>query len=314
MSSGMHSISRRAVLAGTGAGLAAAALGGRAMAQGTPHRFKVGAAEVTLVSDGNLTLPLGFVLPEPTPDEVVALFRSQGQTYAGINPQVNVAVIRLGSELILVDTGGGTEFLPTLGKLEDGLDAAGVKPEAVTKVVFTHAHADHLWGVIDPLDGGTRFTNARHIITAAERDYWMQPGLETRVGETMQSMVVGTQRRMKVIADRLEIRRPGEEIAPGVALIDTRGHTPGHVSVLLQQGGDKLIIGGDALSHHVVSFAAPGWRWGPDMDHETAAASRRRLLDQLVAAKSELVGYHLPWPGRGRVERAGTAYRFVPGT
>ena len=79
----------------------------------------------------------------------------------------------MGTEVILIDAGGGPDYLPTLGKLAERMDAAGIKPEAITKVVFTHAHADHLWGVIDPLTNDTMFEKAEHVMTVTERDYWL---------------------------------------------------------------------------------------------------------------------------------------------
>ena len=149
-------------------------------------------------------------------------------------------------------------------------------------------------------------------MTATERDFWLQPGVETHVGDAFKAMAVGTQRRLKAIADRIETAKSGQEIAPGIALLDSAGHTSGHVAVLLWSGNEQLLIGGDALVQPLISFAEPGWRWGSDMDSDHAVRTRRTLLDRLASEKIFLLGYHLPWPGIGRVERMDTAYRFVP--
>ena len=308
-------ITRRAVMTAAGGALVAAGLGlgsTRARAQSAPHVFKVGTAEVTVFSDGAWDVPPSFVMAGRPIAEIEALFKSAGQTFTGLRSQVNVTVVKLGAEVILIDTGGGPDFMPTLGKLPERLDAAGVKPETITKVIFTHAHADHLWGVIDPLTNDTMFEKAEHLMTAAERDYWLQEDVATRLPDAFKSMGIGTQRRLKTIASRLKTMATGSEIVPGLQVVDTSGHTPGHVSVLLRSGGDQLLIGSDVLTQHVVSFAAPDWRWGPDMDPEKAIAARRRTLDHLATDRVRLLGYHLPWPGLGRVERAGTAFRFVP--
>jgi glyoxylase-like metal-dependent hydrolase (beta-lactamase superfamily II) len=84
------------------------------------------------------------------------------------------------------------------------------------------------------------------------------------------------------------------------------------MSVMADSGGERLLVGGDALVHPAVSFARPDWRLGSDYDRDRAIATRKRLLDQLVADRVALIGFHLPWPGHGLVERAGPAYRFVP--
>jgi len=277
------------------------------------HTFKCGACDVTVLSDGTMSMPFSFSMPGRDPKEIEALFRSAGLPTDGITAQVNVTVVKTPDALVLIDTGGGSDFVPSVGKLADRLDAAGFAPEAFTHVIFTHAHADHLWGVIDPLDGGTKFTKARHIMTATEFDFWNKPGREADVPEMFKTMAIGTGRRLKAIGERVELRKAGDEILPGITLADSAGHTPGHVCVLVTSGTDRLMIAGDALNHPLVSFMNPGWRWGSDMDADGGVATRKRLLDQLATDKSALLGYHLPWPGLGRVERAGDGYRFVQG-
>jgi glyoxylase-like metal-dependent hydrolase (beta-lactamase superfamily II) len=308
-------ITRRAILAGGAAsafGAIPKSVGAQTAETYAKHSFKVGSFEVTVVSDGTLALPVTFLLPTAPKPEVEALLRGTGLPVDALPTAVNVVIIKAGGDLILVDTGAGGDFMPGLGRFADALDAAGVKAEAVTKVVFTHAHADHLWGVLDPFDE-TRFPKAEHIITAAEHNFWSAADAEARVAEPFKRMAVGTQRRLKLLHERFVMRKPGDEIAPGVTLIDTAGHTPGHVSVLLNSGGNQLLIGGDVLNQSVVSFAKPDWRWGADMDPELAIAARKRTLDMLATDRISLLGYHLPWPGLGRVERKDTAFRFIAG-
>jgi glyoxylase-like metal-dependent hydrolase (beta-lactamase superfamily II) len=277
------------------------------------HFFKLGAFEITVISDGFLTLPPSFVLAAGGPKEAAELFASAGlpAPSEGIVAPVNVTLVKTPDALILIDAGGGGDFAPTLGKFSDAFDAAGLTPEAITHVIFTHAHADHLWGVIDPLDGGTHYPKARHLITAAEFDFWTTPDRDKSVPDLLVKMAIGTSRRLGILADRLEKPAPGSEIVPGVLLLDTHGHTPGYVSVMLQSGSEQLLIGADALTHPLVSFAKPGWRWGSDMDADKAIATRTRTLDMLATGKVALLGTHLPWPGVGRVEKKDTAYRFI---
>jgi glyoxylase-like metal-dependent hydrolase (beta-lactamase superfamily II) len=301
--------SRRSVLAGAG-GLLFAGLAAPAPALARHHRVILGAFEVIVVSDGGLSLPIGFVLPETPRGETDALFAAAGLDPARLQSQVNVMLVRTPTDLILIDAGGGTDFMAGLGQFPDALKAAGIEADKVTKVIFTHAHADHLWGAIDDFDT-TRYPGAPHLMSAAELDYWRQPGLASRLPDAFQAMAAGTARRLRMIDDLLKPARPGDEIAPGVSLVDTSGHTPGHVSVLLTSGSEQLLIGGDVLTQSLVSFARPDWRWGADMDAAKAAASRRRTLDMLADDRIALLGTHLPWPGLGRVERKDGAFRFV---
>lgn len=312
---GFSAPSRRAVLAGATA-LIGAGLGSgrnvRAQAAGSVHEFKVGPAVVTVFSDGVIDLPVGLMLPGRDQPDIDAVFAKAGRSFAGLRSEINVAVIKIGAEVILVDTGGGPDFMATLGNLSQRMELAGVTADAVTKVIFTHAHPDHLWGAIDPLGGGAMYEKARHMMTAAEFDFWMTPDVETRVPVAFRGMAAGTHRRLTSIAERIEKVAPGAEIAPGVQIIDTAGHTPGHVSVLVGPGTDQLLIGSDVLTQYVISFAAPDWRWGADMDNDKAVAARHRILDRLATDRTRLLGYHLPWPGLGYVERKDGAYRFVP--
>lgn len=312
----LQAVSRRSVIVGGTTLLTAGLLSGIGprplLAATAAHRFKVGAAEITVLSDGRFSLPKSFVLPDRTDAELAALFE-KASAKLDLVAETNVTIVKIGSHVVLIDTGAGPDFMPTLGKLADNLEAAGIKAAEVTHVVFTHAHADHFWGVVDPLTEGTLFEGARHVMTAVERDFWLKPGVETTVPEAHKTMAVGITRRMKQLGDKIEAVKPGAEIVPGVALIETPGHTPGHASVVVRSGTEELVVLGDALTQHVVSFAAPGWQWGPDLDADVAIATRKRLLDRLATTKARVVGYHLPWPGSGHVEARDGAYRFVAG-
>jgi glyoxylase-like metal-dependent hydrolase (beta-lactamase superfamily II) len=302
-------ITRREALAGA-AGLAAACLPMPALAR--HHAFKLGDFEVTVVSDGALSLPISFVLPSTPPAEIDALFAANGLDANKLQSQVNVIVVKTPSDLILIDAGAGTDFMTGLGKFPDALKAAGIEADKVTKVVFTHLHADHFWGAIDEFETA-RYVNAEYIVSAAELDFWRSPDSTSKVPETFLAMAAGTQRRLKLIDAHLKTAAPGNKIAPGVALLDTSGHTPGHVAVLLESKGQTLLIGGDVANQSLVSFARPEWRWGADMDPAKASVIRRRMLDILSTDPMPFIGTHLPWPGMGWVERKDGAFRFVQG-
>jgi glyoxylase-like metal-dependent hydrolase (beta-lactamase superfamily II) len=278
------------------------------------HSFKLGAFDITVVSDGTFTLPLSFALPTTARADLDALYQANGQTFDVLQGQMNVTVVKTPDAVIVIDCGGGGDFMPTMGQFADNLERMGLVSDTVTHVVFTHAHADHLWGVIDPLDDGSRFPKARHMITGVEFDHWMTPDIETTVPDAMKGVTIGSVRRLKTLAERLERVKAGAEIVPGVVLFDTAGHTPGHISVLLKSGAEQLLIGGDVVTNPIVSFAKPAWPWGPDNDQSMAATTRQRTLDMLVTDKVQLLGYHLPWPGVGRVEKKDGAFRFVLNT
>ncbi len=263
-----------------------------------------------MVTDGHWMLPVSFLEPDAPPAERDALLKMAGQTGEQFQYPTSVTLIRTASDLILVDMGSGDRFMPTTGKLWDNLKAAGIDKAKITKVVFTHGHPDHLWGTLDELDD-LMLPQAAYNVAAPEWDFWTGENALRGLPPERAGAVTGARRNYAAIKDRVKMIKPGDDVVTGVRLIDTPGHTQGHVSLELA-GHDGLIVGGDALIHPLISFQHPEWK--PVADHvpDQAVATRRRLLDRLAADRSKLIGFHLPYPGVGMVERKDGAYRFVP--
>ena len=211
---------------------------------------------------------------------------------------------------MLIDAGSGANFQPTAGKLAENMEAAGIDPASVTKVVFTHGHADHLWGAIDDFDDSERFPKASYVISAAEWDFWTDPNTPAAVAGLAQGHGARQRAHPQAAGSQDRAAQGGDAMAPGLAYVETPGHTPGHMAVLVESGDERLLIGGDVLTHPAVSFARPDWRMGTDYD--TTARLRHAPDARPARHRDALVGFHLPWPGIGMVERSGTAYRFVP--
>ena len=264
------------------------------------------------LSDGSFELPTEMLSAQADPAAIRAALTAAGLPSTSVRTPLNVTALTRGDDVILFDCGAGPNFMPGAGTLADALAAAGIAPEKVMHVVFTHAHPDHLWGSLDDF-GTPAFPQATYHICATERDFWTASDALSKVPEERQAFVVGAQRHFKELESVLKTFRPGEEVLPGVAAFETGGHTPGHVSFEVKLGSESVLVLGDALTHPIVSFQHPDWRGGFDQEPERAIATRKRLLDRLAADKMPIIGYHLPNGGRGRVERAGLAYRFVPG-
>lgn len=303
-------LSRRGLMAGTAA-LAASSVTTApiALAEGPPRRT-VGAIQVQVLSDGALSIPLGMLDRAQSEADLARRIAVAGGT--ALSFALNIALVRTPTDLILIDAGAGGTWQQSAGKLADNLAAAGIKNDAITKVVITHAHPDHIWGLVDELDDSLRFPNAEYIIPAPERDFWRTVDLAT-LPDAAQSVGAGARRVLKAIEARTRAVAPGTEAVAGITLIDTSGHTPGHCSALIASGREQLLVTSDAVHHATTSFEHPDWQPRADMDGAKAAASRRRLLDMAATDKLAVLAYHLPFPGIGRVERKDGAFRWIRG-
>ncbi|MDP3600766.1 MAG: MBL fold metallo-hydrolase [Bosea sp. (in: a-proteobacteria)] len=268
-------------------------------------RIGADAAGVTVLSDGGFEMPAAMLAR----DIDIAQVRDAAKVEGPLTTVLNVTCLKRGQDTIVFDCGSGANFLPGTGKLAASLEAAGIAPDSVTHVLFTHLHPDHLWGALDDFDTPL-FPNARWLAGAEEVGYWTNPKVYEGLPEDRHAFAAGAQRVLKELGDRLETRTPGQDWAPGVTAFSTAGHTPGHVSFAFNDALGPVYVVGDALTHPVISFAHPDWRPASDHDPDRAVATRRALLERAVAEKARIIGYHLPG-AIGRVEKQGAAYRFV---
>ena len=301
-------LDRRKFMTLAGGLIAAGVLPREALALAAPYTFKQGAYDVTVVSDGTLMLPIAMIFPDAPVDEVKKLLGAvvDGET---AQFQVNVLLLKSGSETILIDTGTGGSFQPSAGTLMESIKAAGSDAGAVTKVIYTHAHGDHIAGTAGK--DGLNFPNATYHMAENEWNFWSPPDLASKMPKEMEGMILGIQSQMTAIKDKVTFFKPGTEIVSGLASIDTAGHTPGHVSFELA-GGDGMIITGDAITNAAVYFPHPDWKFSFDADHAAASAARKKLLDMAATGKKKLLGYHWPYPGIGMAEAKDGAWNFVP--
>lgn len=272
--------------------------------------ISLGDIRLDVVSDGSLTLPAGFIFDPMPKDELAAIVSKYGLSSETLEPPCNVTLMRHGDRTVLFDVGSGPDFAPNAGILLDSLDALGVSPDDVTDVVFTHAHPDHLWGLLDDF-GDPLFADATYMIGKAEWDYWMDPNTVDTIDSSRTAFAVGAKRRLEMIEDNVTFFNDGDEIMPGVAARATFGHTPGHMALEVRQGSEAVMILGDCIGNDHVAFEKPQWHSGSDQDQEMGAKTRTMLLDQLAADKTRIIGYHLVGNGTGYVEKTGSGFTFV---
>lgn len=270
----------------------------------------IGSGQLTTVSDGSLMLPGSFIF-EPMPkDELAPILNDYELSADQLTPECNLTLYRYGTNTVLFDAGSGPDFMPSAGMLTDSLAALDLGPEVITHVVFTHAHPDHIWGLLDDFDEPL-FYEAKHMMGRAEWDYWWNPETVNDIGEARAAFAVGARRRMEAIEDQVTLFDAGEEVLPGIAAIASYGHTPGHMSFEVRSGSEAALVIGDAIGNHHVAFRKPDWPSGSDQDQQMAATTRNALLDRAAAEQMPIIGFHLPDGGMGRVETADEGYRFL---
>jgi glyoxylase-like metal-dependent hydrolase (beta-lactamase superfamily II) len=302
-------LNRRQLLRRTALVAVGASLPGRILASET-YRFRHGDFEVDVLSDGEMIVPGSFIAQDAPPSQLSEALAGPDGDNSMVHLKTNIPLIRHGSDLILVDVGAGDKFQPTEGRLLSTLRANDIDRASITKVILTHAHPDHLWGMLDT-EQSLNFPNASYYVGTIEWDFWMARDVATRLPQDFRNVVVETQRSLDAIKDRMTLVNSGDQIVSGMRVIDTPGHTPGHFSLELD-GGEGLIITADAVSHRVISFQYPTWHNGFDFDSEAATRTRKALLDRTSRDKTKLLIYHLPYPGVGYAEASAGAFRFLP--
>jgi len=180
------------------------------------------------------------------------------------------------------------------------LAEAGIAPEDVTVVVVTHMHGDHIGGLTDD-DGNTTFANARYVTGQKEFDAWVKMDAE------------GFNTKVKPLAEKMTFIGDGDAVVSGVTGMAAHGHTPGHMTYMLESDGEQLVLIADTANHYVWSLAYPDWEVKFDMDKAAAAATRKNVFGMLAADKIPFIGYHMPFPGMAFVAPRGEGgFHYVP--
>ena len=202
-------------------------------------------------------------------------------------------VLRTPETTILVDTGRGplapSRFGTPPAELPSSLSAAGIQPTDISLVLLTHLHYDHVGWSLSPDGLLPFFPNARYVASKVDWDYWQTCEDPERVDH------VNTFRsRFEPVLQHgvLDFVEGEEKVAPGVRTLPTPGHTPGHMSLLLESAGERGVVTGDVF-HSAAQFPEPDWSHRADVDPDMARETRKALLGRLLPGMVIASG-HLP--------------------
>ncbi|QHJ13205.1 N-acyl homoserine lactonase [Paraglaciecola mesophila] len=274
------------------------------------YRTQLGQFTVVALSDGTVDLPMDKLLhqdAEKTKQQLAKMFLN-----VPTETSVNGYLIDTGNEVLLVDTGAGSLFGPTLGKITSSLQAAGYSLSDVNHILITHLHPDHVGGLSK---GGQRvFENATIHAGQADLDFWLSKAQMAKAPKDSKGFFQGAMSSLNpyVSAGKVKGLQGDEQIVPGIQTDATHGHTPGHTSYVVSSEGQEMWVIGDLIHAGAVQFPHPETTIDFDSDPEQAKAQRLRVFSTIAKREALVAGAHLQFPGLGHLRKTQDGFNWVP--
>ena len=272
------------------------------------NRWSIGNVSVTRVVEMQVAGGTKFILPEATREDCLPISWMEPHFMddsGNLIMSIHALVVDTGDVRIVVDTCIGNDKqrnIPSWTNLQTNflsdLEEAGYPRESIDMVMCTHLHVDHVGWNTMLVDGQwvPTFPNARYLMAEKEWNYWNAHEEEESYGPVLQDSV-----RPIVDLGLADFVSDDYRLSAEVSLIPTPGHTPGHVSVLIQSEGDRALITGDCI-HHPVQMTKTEWCSSADYDQAKGQETRENLLQTYVDTDVLIIGTHFATPTAGHIK------------
>lgn len=278
-------------------------------------RYTVGEAEIIALYDGiwEKAHDPGY-FSNASVEETKQALAAGGFTSSFVTIPITVFLVKLKGKVILCDAGGGDQvqaFNPqsvfVSGKMLRHLKDAGIDPMQIETILVSHFHPDHIFGLLGKNTDAPVFPSAEIIVPAAEYKFWTDPSVIGRLPEARRSLAQRIQTVVSMWKNVLPVEGE-DQVVPGIRFVSAPGHTPGHTAFHLSSGNEQLMFSNDAVYVPALCAAHPGWHGIFDQDAVLAEASRRKLIERVIADRMLICGTHFPWPGLGTIAKDGVGY------
>ena len=282
-------------------------------------KINVGDIEVFILTDGFIRdKNVDHYAPRANVTELKRLLKDNFRSDEYIDMAMNVPLIKTKDRLILCDSGMGIFADDNTGKVLQSLSAAGFSPSQITDVFISHAHPDHIGGVVTK-DFVPVFPNAKIHISKVEKDFWMQATIKDFQNSALKNMpdflnqfIPTVQKLLKTIEKQTVFYDFSQPLYGNFTFVKAPGHTPGMTLVKINSNKEELLFVADLIHNDVILFPHPEWGFSGDTDLDLAVESRKKILKQLELSKTKALAYHLASPGLGFTAKNGNEFKWIP--